>query len=77
MIAKVRAFAYFWYDFIVGDDWRVALGVVLSLTVTALLAGTTHLAAWWIVVATVATLLPLSIRRAARTPNAPAPRTET
>ena len=26
-----RAFGRFWYDFIVGDDWRIAAGVVLVL----------------------------------------------
>ncbi len=24
MTARVKAFAAFWYDFVVGDDWRVA-----------------------------------------------------
>ena len=27
----VRGFARFWFDFIVGDDWRIALGVTLVL----------------------------------------------
>jgi hypothetical protein len=27
----VRSFARFWYDFIIGDDWRVAAGVVAAL----------------------------------------------
>jgi hypothetical protein len=31
------AFGRFWIDFIVGDDWRIALMVVVSLTVGALL----------------------------------------
>ena len=34
---RVRAFGRFWYDFVVGDDWRVAVGVVVALGVTALL----------------------------------------
>jgi hypothetical protein len=25
------AFGRFWYDFIVGDDWKIAVGVVLAL----------------------------------------------
>ena len=33
----VRGFLRFWYDFIVGDDWRIALGVVLVLGAGALL----------------------------------------
>ncbi len=31
-------FLNFWYDFIVGDDWTVALAVVSALIVTALIA---------------------------------------
>jgi hypothetical protein len=35
----MRAFLRFWYDFIVGDDWRVAVGVLVVLAVGALLVG--------------------------------------
>jgi O-antigen ligase len=31
-------FGLFWYDFIVGDDWTVAVSVVVALVLTALLA---------------------------------------
>ena len=31
VIARLRAFGAFWYDFVVGDDWRVAVGVVIAL----------------------------------------------
>lgn len=27
----VRGFFRFWYDFIVGDDWKIAVAVVLAL----------------------------------------------
>jgi hypothetical protein len=37
MLAALRGFARFWWDFIVGDDWRIAVGVVLTLVVGALL----------------------------------------
>jgi hypothetical protein len=60
----MRAFGHFWYDFVVGDDWRIAIGVVLALAITAGLSATTALPVWWIVIAVVAILLPLSIRRA-------------
>jgi hypothetical protein len=33
----VAGFARFWWDFIVGDDWRIAAGVLLVLGVGALL----------------------------------------
>jgi hypothetical protein len=42
-----RSFALFWYDFIVGDDWRLALGVILGLGLTAILAHAISVAAWW------------------------------
>ena len=34
----IRAFGAFWWDFIVGDDWRVAAGVAVGLAITAFLA---------------------------------------
>ena len=37
----IISFGRFWWDFIVGDEWRIAAGVVASLTVGAILvAGT-------------------------------------
>ena len=36
----VRALARFAYDFVIGDDWRIALGVVLVLGAGAVLAAT-------------------------------------
>jgi hypothetical protein len=32
----VRALGRFWWDFIVGDDWRIAAGVVATLGLGAL-----------------------------------------
>ncbi len=61
----VVGFARFWYDFIIGDDWRVAAGVVIALAVAAAVARA-DVAAWWIVPAVVATLLSFSLWRAAR-----------
>jgi hypothetical protein len=36
-VRLVRGFLRFWYDFLVGDDWRIAAGVVLVLAAGALL----------------------------------------
>jgi hypothetical protein len=36
----LRGFGRFWFDFIVGDDWRIALGVVLVLGAGALFVAT-------------------------------------
>lgn len=33
----VRAIGRFWWDFIVGDDWRIAVGVLLVLAAGACL----------------------------------------
>jgi hypothetical protein len=34
----LQAFVRFWYDFLVGDDWRIAAGIVLTLVLAALVA---------------------------------------
>jgi hypothetical protein len=39
-VALLRGFLRFWYDFIVGDDWRIAAGVVLVLAAGAALVAT-------------------------------------
>jgi hypothetical protein len=43
----IRGFGQFWYDFIVGDDWKIAAAVTLALGVGAVAASaTTHQATW-------------------------------
>jgi len=61
----MKRFARFWWDFVVGDDWRVAAGIAVALALTALLAATS-IPAWWFLPLTVAAVLWLSLRRAAR-----------
>ena len=61
----IRSFLRFWWDFIVGDDWRVAVGVVLALGASAVLAAS-DLPAWWLLPAAVAAVLYLSLRREVR-----------
>ena len=34
----VKRFLGFWYDFIIGDDWTIAVGVVGGLVLTGVLA---------------------------------------
>jgi hypothetical protein len=40
-VKYLKAFGQFWYDFIIGDDWKIAVAVVTSLAVltTAMLSG--------------------------------------
>jgi hypothetical protein len=33
----LKGFGQFWYDFIVGDDWKIAVAVVAGLVVTLVL----------------------------------------
>ncbi len=66
IVARLKAFAQFWYDFIIGDDWRVALGVVLALALTYWLSHSTSAPTAWLVPVVVLVLLPVSIHRATR-----------
>ena len=56
-------FARFWWDFVVGDDWLVALLVVVAIGVTAAVAHS-HVSAWWLM--PVAVLLVRLLRRERR-----------
>jgi hypothetical protein len=62
---RVRAAALAVWEFVVGDDWRTAAGVVLALAFTALLAGLS-VVAWWVMPLAVPAILALSLRRAIR-----------
>jgi hypothetical protein len=61
----LKSFAIFCYDFVVGDDWRMAVGVVLGLTLTAVLAHS-GMNAWWALPIFVVAVLVISLRRARR-----------
>jgi uncharacterized membrane protein len=60
---RLRAFGAFWYDFVVGDDWRVAVVVVLALAATYGVSKST-VASWWIMPLAVVLILPASLWRA-------------
>ncbi|GAA0994557.1 hypothetical protein GCM10009555_087280 [Acrocarpospora macrocephala] len=32
----LKAFGRFWYDFIIGDDWKIAAAVLTALALTAI-----------------------------------------
>jgi hypothetical protein len=65
MSRRIRAFAAFWYDFVVGDDWLIAVGVVIALALTYALSRAA-VPAWWLLPLSLVLLLPLSLWRAAR-----------
>lgn len=73
MIRWLRAFADFCYDFVVGEDWRVAVGVVVALTLTCG-AATLSIPAWWVLPGAIMILLPWSLWRTARGLNTHADR---
>jgi hypothetical protein len=61
---RIVQFGRFWWDFVVGDDWRAAAGIAAAIGITAILAAS-GVAAWWFMPLAVAAVLGLSLRRAA------------
>jgi hypothetical protein len=59
----VVSFGRFWWDFVVGDDWRVAAIVVVAIGVTAAVAAS-GIAAWWVMPLAVILVLAVSLHRA-------------
>jgi len=57
--------ARFLYGFVVGDDWTVALAMVLALGVTGVLAAD-HISAVWLVPLVAIVMTGVSLRRSAR-----------
>jgi hypothetical protein len=64
-MSYLKSFGRFWWDFIIGDDWRVAVGVIGALGLCAMLVSLS-VAAWWLLPLAVLALLAESLRRAAR-----------
>ena len=61
----LRSFALFWWNFVVGDDWRVAAGLAVALFLTWLLEHN-DVSAWWLLPVAVGLVLAESVRREAR-----------
>jgi hypothetical protein len=61
-VKRFRAFGHFWYDFVVGDDWRLAVVSAVALGGCGLLAH--HgVSSWWLVPTVVAVTLTLTLVR--------------
>jgi hypothetical protein len=63
-VRRLRSIGAFWYDFVVGDDWRVAVVVVAALALTAVLVHAAGVNAWWLLPVCVFAALGWSLRRA-------------
>jgi hypothetical protein len=68
-MTRLRSFFAFWYDFVVGDDWRMAAGVAVSFAAACALSRS-GIPAWWVVPVAVVVLLSFSVWRATRPPPA-------
>jgi hypothetical protein len=64
-LSLVERFFRFWWNFVVGDDWRAALGIAGALGGSALLAGL-GVPAWWLLPLAAVAILADSLRRATR-----------
>ncbi|MES1247698.1 MAG: hypothetical protein ABUS54_08500 [Actinomycetota bacterium] len=56
-------FLRFWWDFVVGDDWRAALGIAVAIGAAAAIVAA-GIDAWWLIPVAVALVLAESLRRA-------------
>jgi hypothetical protein len=64
---RLRRFGRFWYDFIIGDDWTVAVAVTVSLLITSLVAHNGKNWFWLLPTAVICTL-GVSLKRLVRRP---------
>jgi hypothetical protein len=64
-VRRIRALLEFLWDFVVGDDWRIAAAVVVALAVT-LIASQASFPVWWLLPLVVLAILSLSVWDVAR-----------
>jgi len=65
-VNPILRFAHFWYDFIVGDDWTLALAVVISLAATGYVAHAITRSSWFLLPLVIIVVLTASVWREAR-----------
>jgi apolipoprotein N-acyltransferase len=61
----IKTFGHFWWDFVVGDDWRAAAAIVIAIAIAAALSHS-GVNAWWLMPVAVAVVLWVSLQRAAK-----------
>ena len=59
-IRLIGGFLFFWYDFIIGDDWRVAAVVITGLYSAHILGANS----WWLMPTLVASVLTFTLLEA-------------
>jgi uncharacterized membrane protein len=64
-VSRLAAFGRFWYEFVVGDDWRAAVGVIVALGLSAVALSLSS-SAWWLLPLSIVAVLTESVLRAAR-----------
>lgn len=69
VVSWLNGFGRFWYRFIIGDDWTVAVALAIGLALTALLTRT-QFPAWLIIPLIVIVSLRVSIERTSRSSGA-------
>lgn len=62
LVHWVGGFLFFWYDFIIGDDWRVATGVVAGFFAIHALGSSS----WWLMPLVVGSMLSYTLLEATR-----------
>lgn len=62
LLVLVKKFAVFWFDFLIGDDWRGTVIVLAAFALTHQLAGE-NLVSWWVLPLGVVILLPYNLFR--------------
>ena len=69
---RLEGFSQFLWDFVIGDDWRIALAVAIALPVTLVLSNN-GITSWWLLPVVVVTTLCLSVWTVARNRSRPGP----
>jgi hypothetical protein len=64
-MTRVQQLLRFLWDFVIGDDWRIALGVTVALLVTLVLSNS-GVAVWWLLPLVVLVMLSVSVWSVAR-----------